>query len=87
MSSPIRRTTGVLILILIVPACSTPGPTGKTPPAASSELARRAADFAWRCEQVTGQDRLTCLDLLPWQVPGYFGPRTDPFRAPLPAQR
>lgn len=74
----------VCVLAIAVSACTSPGATGGPRATAGPDDARRAADYAWRCEQITGQNRLTCLDQLPWRVPGYFGDRTDLFRAPEP---
>ncbi len=74
----------VCVLVIALSACASPGPTGRPSAEVSSEAARRAEDYAWRCEMMTSLDRVACLDLLPWRVPGYFGERVDPFRAPAP---
>lgn len=69
-----------LTVFLLLGACTGLGQRSDTP----QEAAKRAEDFVWRCELITGNDRLACLDALPWRVPGYFGERTNALRAPAP---
>ncbi len=82
MNKSTWRYIGVLAIVLS--ACASPGPTGRSSAEAGADAARRAEDYAWRCELMTNLSRLACLDQLPWRVPGYFGARVDPFKAPAP---